>query len=129
MQYRDGHISTCLIKTLGIYLYCAYMLVPVIHSLSLFVIYSFVLVYSLLSFIYFVHCSTIYSFVVFIPYQFFVCCSREKITILILNCVQIFFFFFFLYIFWVFVYIVYLCRPSEASTWYCVIPGGYPPQD
>jgi hypothetical protein len=29
----------------------------------------------------------------------------------------------------VFVYIVYLCRPSEASTRYCVIPGGYPPQD
>ncbi len=26
-------------------------------------------------------------------------------------------------------YIEYLCRPSEASTWYCVIPGGYPPQD
>ncbi len=26
-------------------------------------------------------------------------------------------------------YIVYLRRPSEASTWYCVIPGGYPPQD
>ncbi len=26
-------------------------------------------------------------------------------------------------------YIVYLCQPSEASTWYCVIPGGHPPQD
>ncbi len=39
-------------------------------------------------------------------------------------------YFFFSFIFlWVFVYIVYLCRPSEASTWYCVIPGGYPPQD
>ncbi len=38
--------------------------------------------------------------------------------------------FFFSYIFLgVFVYIVYLCRPSEASTWYCVIPGGYPPQN
>ncbi len=24
---------------------------------------------------------------------------------------------------------MYLCRPSEASTRYCVIPGGYPPQD
>jgi hypothetical protein len=24
---------------------------------------------------------------------------------------------------------MYLCRPSEASTWYCVIPGGDPPQD
>jgi hypothetical protein len=23
---------------------------------------------------------------------------------------------------------MYLCRPSEASTRYCVIPGGYPPQ-
>ncbi len=29
----------------------------------------------------------------------------------------------------VFVYMEYLCRPSEASTWYCAIPGGYPPQD
>ncbi len=29
-----------------------------------------------------------------------------------------------------FVYTEYLfCRPSEASTWYCVIPGGYPPQE
>ncbi len=36
---------------------------------------------------------------------------------------------FFSYIFLgVFVYI-YLCHPSEASTRYCVIPGGYPPQD
>jgi hypothetical protein len=24
---------------------------------------------------------------------------------------------------------MYLCRPSEASTRYCVIPGGNPPQD
>jgi hypothetical protein len=40
------------------------------------------------------------------------------------NCVI----FFFLYIFRFFVYTVYLCRPSEASTQYCVIPGGYPPQ-
>ncbi len=24
---------------------------------------------------------------------------------------------------------MYLCCPSEASTRYCVIPGGYPPQD
>jgi hypothetical protein len=27
------------------------------------------------------------------------------------------------------VYMEYLCRPSEASTRFCVIPGGYPPQD
>ncbi len=38
-------------------------------------------------------------------------------------------FLFFSFIFlWVVVY-MYLCRPSEASTRYCVIPGGYPPQD
>jgi hypothetical protein len=38
--------------------------------------------------------------------------------------------FFFSYIFLgVIVYMEYLCRPSEASTWFCVIPGGYPPQD
>ncbi len=36
---------------------------------------------------------------------------------------------FFSYIFFgIFVYTEYLCRPSEASTQYCVIPGGYPPQ-
>ncbi len=38
---------------------------------------------------------------------------------------EVFFSFIFL---WVFVY-MYLCRPSEASTRYCAIPGGYPPQD
>jgi hypothetical protein len=38
---------------------------------------------------------------------------------------SIFFSFIFL---WVFVY-MYLCRPSEASTRYCAIPAGYPPQD
>jgi hypothetical protein len=37
--------------------------------------------------------------------------------------------FFFSYIFLGFFVYMYLCRPSEASTWYCVIPGGYPPQD
>jgi hypothetical protein len=37
---------------------------------------------------------------------------------------------FFLYIFLgFFVLTEYLCRPLEASTEYCVIPGGYPPQD
>jgi hypothetical protein len=24
---------------------------------------------------------------------------------------------------------IYLCRPPEASTRYCAIPGGYPPED
>jgi hypothetical protein len=38
-------------------------------------------------------------------------------------------FFFPIYFLEVFVYIVYPCRSSEASTWHCVIPGGYPPQD
>ncbi len=37
---------------------------------------------------------------------------------------------FFSYIFLgFFVLTEYLCRPLEASTGYCVIPGGYPPQD
>ncbi len=37
---------------------------------------------------------------------------------------------FFSYIFLeIFVYTEYLCRPSEASTRYCVTPGDYPPQD
>ncbi len=34
-----------------------------------------------------------------------------------------------IYFLGVFVYTEYLCCPSEASTRYCVIPGGYPPQD
>jgi hypothetical protein len=38
-------------------------------------------------------------------------------------------FFFFPYIFLGFFVYMYLCRPSEASTRYCVIPGGHPPQD
>ncbi len=39
-------------------------------------------------------------------------------------------FFFSLYIFRSFcVQYMYLCRPSEASSRYCVIPGGYPPQE
>ncbi len=37
-------------------------------------------------------------------------------------------FFSFIFFLLVFVY-MYLCRPSEASTRYCVIPGGNPPQD
>ncbi len=38
--------------------------------------------------------------------------------------------FFFLHIYsGIFVYTEYLCRLSEASTRYCIIPGGYPPQD
>ncbi len=38
--------------------------------------------------------------------------------------------YFFSYIFLGFFCVyMYLCRPSEASTRYCVIPGGYPPQD
>jgi hypothetical protein len=36
---------------------------------------------------------------------------------------------FFSYIFLGVVVYMYLCRPSEASTRFCVIPGGYPPQD
>ncbi len=41
------------------------------------------------------------------------------------------FFFFFSYIFFgvLLCIYIYLCRPSEASTQYCVIPGGDPPQD
>jgi hypothetical protein len=60
------------IKTLVIYIYvhmCSCQLVPI---------------YTLLSFIYFVHCSTIYSFV-FISHQFFVLLFKRKRTILILN--------------------------------------------
>ncbi len=38
--------------------------------------------------------------------------------------------FLFSYIFlWVFMFMEHLCRPSEASTQFCAIPGGYPPQD
>ncbi len=43
-------------------------------------------------------------------------------------CLYIFFSFSYIFV-GVFVYMEYLCRPSEASTRYWVIPGGYPPQD
>ncbi len=55
----------------------------------------------------------------------FMCNVQSRCT----TVTTFFFFFFFPYIFLgIFVY-MYLCRPSEASTRYCVIPGGYPPQD
>jgi hypothetical protein len=79
MQYRDGHISTCI--------YIVH--VPVVYSLLLLVIYLFVLRYLLLLFIYFVHCSTIIRFVVRFPFPsillllFIVRCSKEKSAILI----------------------------------------------
>jgi hypothetical protein len=41
--------------------------------------------------------------------------------------VKVFFSYIFLGVF--VVYTEYLCRLSEASTLYYVIPGGYPPQD
>ncbi len=59
MQYWDGHILTCLIKTLVIYLYCAYYACASYLFVWLFVIFAS---YSLLSFIYFVRCLTIHSF-------------------------------------------------------------------
>jgi hypothetical protein len=80
VQFRDGHISTCLIKTLVIYLCCAYCACASYNSLSLLVIYLFVLRYSLLSFIYFVYCSTfIFCFVVrFFFIDSLVRCSLQK---------------------------------------------------
>ncbi len=64
VQYRDGHISTCLIRTLVIYLCYAYCAcasyIFVIVTRYLFICAS----YLLLSFIYSVHCSIINSFVV-----------------------------------------------------------------
>jgi hypothetical protein len=54
------------------------MLVPVIYPLLLLVIYLFVLVYLLLSLVYFVHCLTIYSFVVFILINSLFIVQEEK---------------------------------------------------
>jgi hypothetical protein len=47
VQNRDGHISTCLIKTLVIYIYCAYMLVPVIRYSLFIYLCSFIRYWSL----------------------------------------------------------------------------------
>jgi hypothetical protein len=76
VQYRDGHISPCLIKTLVIYSLCICAGASY-YSLSLFVNYLFVLIYSLLLS---VHCLTIYSVVVYlISHQFCVLLfKREK---------------------------------------------------
>ncbi len=96
MQCQDGHISTCLIKTLVNYLCCAYcalcqLLFVICLSLSLFIIFAR---YSTLSLIYFVHCSTFHPrcgsirfFSILLFSSFFVHCSREKSLILILDCV------------------------------------------
>ncbi len=54
------------------------MLVPVIYLLSLFIIYLFVLVYSLLLFIYFVSLSTIYSLVVCFHFSSILCFVVQK---------------------------------------------------
>ncbi len=81
MQYWDGHTSTYSIKTLVIYLYCAYC-----ARASYCVCYLFIVAcYLSLPFIYFVHCSIlIYSL---FDFCFIVCCSKEKDSILILDCI------------------------------------------
>ncbi len=90
MQCRDGHISTCLIKTLVNYLCCAYCALCQLSIRYLFIVVHYLFIcahYSLLSFIYFVHCSTfhpcccsILSF--FDSFTFIILCAlfkREKI--------------------------------------------------
>jgi hypothetical protein len=83
MQYQDGHISTCFNKkVLVIYVYCT----DACASQSLFMIYLFVLSYSLL--IVHLFCSLFDYLFCFRSRQFFDCSLfKRKRTILILDCV------------------------------------------
>jgi uncharacterized membrane protein len=75
------------IKTLMIYIYiyCAYVLVPVIcYSLFIYLCSLFIICCSFI----FVHCSTIYFIIVYFHFSSilcFICWLKEKRTILILN--------------------------------------------
>ena len=97
MQCQDGHISTCLIKTLVNYLCCAYFALcqlficyryslPVfIYLCSLFII-DIILFCSLFDF----SSTLLFDFVLLRSFcfsSFFVYCSKEKSSILILDCV------------------------------------------
>jgi hypothetical protein len=90
VQYRDAHISTCFNKdTCDLFMLC------ILSSCQLFIIIC--AHYSLLSFIHFVHCSTLSLFCCSILFfinsfvlPFVVHYFEEKSAILILNCVQIF---------------------------------------
>ncbi len=81
MQYRDGHISTYSIKTLVIYLYCVYCACA---SLIVFVIYYFCLLFIVIVHLF---CSLFYSHRSLFEFCFIVRCSKEKNSILILNCI------------------------------------------
>jgi hypothetical protein len=90
VQFLDGHISTFSIKTLVIYLCCAEIHVPVKSWIILLLLLVTIIVVRL-----FVHCSTfIHSFVrlfvlfdSFAFHSFVVHCSKEKDSILILDCI------------------------------------------
>jgi hypothetical protein len=97
VQCRDGHISTCLIKTLVNYLYCAYCaLCQLLFNicLSLSVIYLFVLVIrhccSFILFIVRLFIHVVIQFQSFRLFAFIVFCAKQNGSILILDYVQVF---------------------------------------
>ncbi len=98
-----SHFNLFIKDTRELFMLCILCFVPVIYLLSLLVIYLILLIIhylficarcSLLSFIYFVHCLTFYSFCCSILFSsilllslFIVHCSKEKSLILILDCI------------------------------------------
>ncbi len=95
MQYRDGHISTCLIKTLVIY-FCAYCACA--SYIFIIITHFFIYLYSLFVIVVHLFCSLFDSFCFVVRFHFInsfvlpfvVHCFKEKSSILILNCVQVF---------------------------------------
>jgi hypothetical protein len=77
VQYRDGHISTYIIKTLVIYLCCAYCACASYIFIIATPYFLFVLRYLLLSFIYF---ALLFDFIIIDSFAFIRCSlfKREK---------------------------------------------------
>ncbi len=97
MQYRNGHISTCFNKDTRELCILCIMCLCQSHSLSLVVIYLFVLVIryccSFILYIvrFFIRFIIQYnSSLILLLLSFVVHCFKEKSSILILNCLQVF---------------------------------------
>ncbi len=97
-QYRDSHISTCLIKTHVIYLYCVYghcasygyLLFVYRYSLFIYLCSLSIVIINLFHALFDFHsscCSTFVLLRLFCFSLFIVHCSKEKLFILILDCI------------------------------------------
>ncbi len=81
MQYRDGHISTCFIKTLVIYSYCAYYaLCQLSNSLFFYRYLLFIYLCSLLIIVFHLFCSCLSSFIFFLNFSSLFVVQKKKIN-------------------------------------------------